>query len=269
MKIEKQIELCALDIGKKYFELSESMDCITVNESSQYSWFADVQDNDTFLYIPILQKGVFIINYLDYQNRLLFDVKIEENEITIDTNTIYIKDNIAKWICDCIYTIPFKDACNFDFKTKKYADPTTAIYTKQNKSITVIQEYMDKYIESNAEPFMLFIRTMAWINYLMEHPQQKVIVKNDVGASSKKPNNNTNYTTHNNNLRTVNLNDIFIKTSDKKTVSKIKSKQIHRVACCWSVRGHFRHYKSGKVVYIKPFEKGNGRTNIIKKNYKL
>ena len=29
----------------------------------------------------------------------------------------------------------------------------------------------------------------------------------------------------------------------------------------WMVRGHYRHYKSGKVVYISPYKKGNGRVN--------
>lgn len=27
----------------------------------------------------------------------------------------------------------------------------------------------------------------------------------------------------------------------------------------WSVRGHFRHYKSGKTIYISPYQKGSGR----------
>lgn len=29
----------------------------------------------------------------------------------------------------------------------------------------------------------------------------------------------------------------------------------------WDVRGHYRHYKSGKVVFIKPFKKGVGKAN--------
>ena len=28
---------------------------------------------------------------------------------------------------------------------------------------------------------------------------------------------------------------------------------------CWSVRGHYRHYKSGKVIFVKEFEKGKQR----------
>lgn len=37
----------------------------------------------------------------------------------------------------------------------------------------------------------------------------------------------------------------------------------------FSVRGHYRHYKSGKIVFIKPFEKGKGleiKQNIIRLN---
>lgn len=27
----------------------------------------------------------------------------------------------------------------------------------------------------------------------------------------------------------------------------------------WGVRGHYRHYKDGKIVYIRPYQKGSGR----------
>ncbi len=38
----------------------------------------------------------------------------------------------------------------------------------------------------------------------------------------------------------------------------------------WEVRGHYRHYKSGKVVYVKPFEKGKNRDTELKdKVYRL
>ena len=50
----------------------------------------------------------------------------------------------------------------------------------------------------------------------------------------------------------------------------IGHKEIH---CeCWSVRGHFRHYKNGKIVWVKSYEKGTKRnTGLITsgKNYKL
>lgn len=36
--------------------------------------------------------------------------------------------------------------------------------------------------------------------------------------------------------------------------------QHHSIQCpCWEVRGHYRHYKSGRVVFIRSFKKGRQR----------
>lgn len=41
-----------------------------------------------------------------------------------------------------------------------------------------------------------------------------------------------------------------------------------KITCpCWGVRGHYRHYKSGKVVFIKPYQKGKNRSNYSPKEY--
>lgn len=39
-------------------------------------------------------------------------------------------------------------------------------------------------------------------------------------------------------------------------------KVMHRKCLCWGVRGHKRYYKSGKVVYVKPYKKGIEREKI-------
>lgn len=40
----------------------------------------------------------------------------------------------------------------------------------------------------------------------------------------------------------------------------ISSSVAHEINCpCWSVRGHYRHYKSGKVVFVKNYLKGKKR----------
>ena len=41
---------------------------------------------------------------------------------------------------------------------------------------------------------------------------------------------------------------------------------------CWGVRGHYRHYKNGKVVFVQAFRKGKERNNLSafsEKEYKL
>ncbi|MBO7673044.1 hypothetical protein J6S88_06525 [bacterium] len=44
----------------------------------------------------------------------------------------------------------------------------------------------------------------------------------------------------------------------------------HEITCdCWGVKGHYRHYKSGKVVFIKPFKKGKNKDNEIDIDYYL
>lgn len=38
----------------------------------------------------------------------------------------------------------------------------------------------------------------------------------------------------------------------------------HNMTCeHWEVKGHFRHYKNGKVVYIKPFSKGKNKDAVV------
>ena len=36
---------------------------------------------------------------------------------------------------------------------------------------------------------------------------------------------------------------------------------------CWEVRGHYRHLKSGKVIFIRPFKKGKERTTAEPKTH--
>ena len=50
------------------------------------------------------------------------------------------------------------------------------------------------------------------------------------------------------------------------------NKNRHNMTCdYWEVKGHFRHYKNGKVVYVKPFAKGKNKNNHkeINKTYTL
>lgn len=53
-------------------------------------------------------------------------------------------------------------------------------------------------------------------------------------------------------------------------VHTLHSSATHKINCpCWSVRGHFRHYKSGKVIFVKDYKKGKKRDKMkpIDKTY--
>nr|DAG36852.1 MAG TPA: hypothetical protein [Bacteriophage sp.] len=48
----------------------------------------------------------------------------------------------------------------------------------------------------------------------------------------------------------------------------IKPSGNHKITCpCWSVRGHYRTYKSGKKVFVKSFEKGKERGKVAPKQH--
>lgn len=48
----------------------------------------------------------------------------------------------------------------------------------------------------------------------------------------------------------------------------IEHKGFHKINCpCWEVRGHYRHYKSGKVVFVPSYRKGKQRDTAQPKEH--
>lgn len=72
-------------------------------------------------------------------------------------------------------------------------------------------------------------------------------------------------------VQVISLNSLRFKTANKKVANMLKSKKVHRMTESWSVRGHYRHYKSGKVIFIESFKKGKNRKQASQKKtkYKL
>ena len=57
---------------------------------------------------------------------------------------------------------------------------------------------------------------------------------------------------------------------EPEVTSIVKKAQAHRISCpAWGVRGHYRHYKSGKVVYIQPHVKGKNKELYQSREYVL
>lgn len=67
-------------------------------------------------------------------------------------------------------------------------------------------------------------------------------------------------------------NKIYLFDDIVKYISEkyIPENEHHSIQCpCWEVRGHYRHYKSGKVVFIQSYRKGKDRDSAqpIAKQY--
>jgi len=56
--------------------------------------------------------------------------------------------------------------------------------------------------------------------------------------------------------------------SRKVRESEVKREHVWKISA-WGVRGHKRHYKSGKVIHIKPYVKGKDKSKVQGKTYKI
>lgn len=64
-------------------------------------------------------------------------------------------------------------------------------------------------------------------------------------------------------------NNIYLFKDIVKYVSSEKQGLKRKINCdCWQVHGHYRHYKSGKVVFINPYKKGKKRNDTESKGKK-
>ena len=58
-------------------------------------------------------------------------------------------------------------------------------------------------------------------------------------------------------------------TLKKNWVSRANRKKADIRCPAWGVRGHYRHYKNGKTIFIKSYVKGKDRDNYAGKEYSL
>lgn len=70
-------------------------------------------------------------------------------------------------------------------------------------------------------------------------------------------------------MQEITINGIKVISSDEKLSKKLSSKKRQKLTESWTFRGHYRHYKSGKIVYVNPYTKGSKDGKSIPKEYKV
>lgn len=97
------------------------------------------------------------------------------------------------------------------------------------------------------------VLTVLDIFQYMNHYQENVIVTEESKLVRKAPRHSKSKNKKSNVVSLKNRKYTFINTKNTKTDNKYnRHKEI------WSVRGHWRHYKNGVKVWIKPHTKGKG-----------
>lgn len=96
--------------------------------------------------------------------------------------------------------------------------------------------------------------------------ERNVIYKKINGMKFKSSNNNKNNKNDFIKVQVINDNKIlYVMEGKEKDIKHIK--KYNRYIESWGVIGHFRTLRSGKKIWIKPYQKGTGKTNA--KEYKL
>ena len=116
----------------------------------------------------------------------------------------------------------------------------------------------------------LFKGALVCADYLLKHPEEKRKERQTRSHNGNNPSSKSSQKQADS-IQVISLNSLRFKTTNKKVANALKSKKVHRMAESWSVRGHYRHYKSGKVIFIESFEKGKNRSQASQKKtkYKL
>ena len=113
----------------------------------------------------------------------------------------------------------------------------------------------------------LFKGVLICADYLLKHPEEKHKERHTRSHNGNNPSTKS-FQKQTDSVQVISLNSLRFKTANKKIANVLKSKKIHRIAEGWSVRGHYRHYKSGKVIFIESFEKGKNRSQASQKKTK-
>lgn len=116
----------------------------------------------------------------------------------------------------------------------------------------------------------LFKGVLICADYLLKHPEEKHKERH-TRSHNRNNSSSKSFQKQADSVQVISLNSLRFKTANKKVANMLKSKKVHRMAESWNVRGHYRHYKSGKVIFIESFEKGKNRKQASQKKtkYKL
>lgn len=282
--IEERVLELQKENAKHGREKMENRDRIFVTTEVLHSFFNDC-DMETLnlTYVPIIQNGVFVLMREHYTAYIVFDCNMDANiEENVEIKmTYYAEYKSAKnqtlfvWLWDLIFHVPFVGTNYMDVLISSYTDARGLIYEAEHRGKKFIENYIQSALQTPAinDELLAFLQTMAWINYIQEHPEYKAQTQGEVHERTSARNATVSQKItgkqKEEKIHTIMLSAIKIESSSEKVMRVLKSKTPQRIASCWSVRGHMRHYKNGKTVYIKPYEKGTDKTQRVKKIYQV
>lgn len=162
-------------------------------------------------------------------------VFFEVNEGDISGTQIHLIHHGGEWIEDIYYEVKLEENSKHGFNV--YCNSFDKKYTSIGYSIAEI--------------------VMRVMLYIMTAPREKV-------SKPKLPKEKTERKEKQS--ETIKENKVYLLDEIVEYVNEngltISQNGTHKINCpCWSVRGHYRHYKSGKVIFVENYKKGKEREN--------
>ena len=198
-----------------------------------------------------------------------FCYKIKNNSGIVKTITVEFFEGTKSGRAKEVYSNNKTIAVNWDFKQGIFQSEDIILDFENIEMMDLIekealecpneikyQTYVDGIFEQYRFVACCVVENIVKLcNYIMSANREKVYKE-----SNKNYKNNNNLTTSSirTNKKVFLLDEIVEYVHDNNLLSKNKS--THNIQCdCWGVRGHYRHYKNGKVVFVKEYKKGKNR----------
>lgn len=249
--------------------------------------------------IPFINEGVLVYYIMDkiiYNHFTVKNVNFTDKSIRLymDIYQFSLSHEYFSKIADLEYT--FKqienegDKCNFDlhvsdlkftfdYVEKYYHDKPIMLKSKyeyelyslySDLKVYSIQDLLDREQNNSCneidEILVGFATAIVTVNNYIDLAKRASDTDDENSSKNTRKYNRSSSTKNvTPTLPTKSKNDVIIINGikiKKGENSQIKTKQgkiINRQTQVWSVIGHVRHYKNGKVVYIQPYKKGPGR----------
>lgn len=159
-----------------------------------------------------------------------------------------------------------------DVRIEDYIDPMTSepgkmIHILDTHGPETFSEWLGKTTDDDPESLSYLewmVCTFFGLNYFMLHYSDVTMEVEERECVAHESHSSHNRRRERNNVR---LFKTYKLKRGWKTRAERKKAEIHCLA--WGVRGHFRRYKSGKVIFIEAYVKGKEREKYSGKDYAL
>lgn len=281
---------------KNYSELRQKVEDLKIEEKK-------LKERNTEAYTPILNSGLLEIRAGN--DHLLYAFIVDNDNVFVDiyqtnragwmpltrakeytklammSRNCHQKSRVTKWACIDTPNIvigmslngkPFTEQELYKLGFEEKINAMQAIDYTRGK----LEEVLEKKIREALSIFdavIYYINTIAYIGVM--NRERKVVEVKDRSILDKDKEDNKKESVVKKENKVI---EIDLTEASKKKIVKRFGSTIHRKYECrdieWGVRGHWRQYKSGKKIFIKPQQRTHKKSKAedikrIQKEYKI